>query len=421
MPVATQGETHVQSMIDILERMRQHRKARPTVTSDELYYEYISRYYQRILQAKEEGKYIVGHTVMAPIEIFFAMDVVPMHLESTASTMAILLNRYAEFLNTARAFGLTPECCSAHRILAASFVQQVLPCPDVVLWTSQSCDNTAKAGDALTELYQVPGFFLDRPYQFTDSHVNYYKKQLAELVSFLEERTGKKMDYDRLKEVVKSSLRVMELYRELYELRKAVPAPMRNRSFMNQLLIEWTYCGTPEGVKFFETVRDEVKGNVEQGRGAVAEERHRILSLFLPPFYENKLLDWMEREYGAAIVMDPMSSWPMKVEVDPDDPMEAVARITFYRVGSRLMHGPADVFIEDCLLNAREFKADGALYFAHIGCRQACALIKPIKDALRQELALRTAVIDMDLMDPSFSSSDELRGKLEEFFEMLDE
>jgi len=422
MTIATEGQAYIQTMIDILEKMLAHRRARPTVKSDELYYELLSKYYRQINRAREEEKFVMGHTVMAPIELFFAMDIVPLHLESTASTMAILLNRYGEFLDTARAYGLAPETCSAHRILTAGFIQQVLPRPDLILWTSQACDNTAKAGDALMEIYEAPGFFLDRPYRFIDRHVDYYRRQLAELVTLLEERTGQKLDLDKLREVVRNSLQVLNLYREIYQLRKAVPAPMRNRTLMNQLIIEWTYCGKPEGIKFFETVRDEVKENVQAGRGSVAYERHRILSLFLPPFYEYKLLDWMEREYGASIVMDPMSSWPMKIEVDPEgDPLEAVARITFYRVGSRLMHGPGDVFVEDCLNNAREFKADGALYFAHIGCRQACALIKNIKDTLAQELGLQTAVIDMDLMDPSFSSSDEIRNKLEEFFEMLED
>lgn len=422
MTIATTGQAHVQSMIDILEKMLAHRRARPTTKSDEIYYELLSRYYQRINRAQEDGQFMVGHTVMAPIELFYAMDIVPYHLESTASTMAILLNRYGEFLDAARAYGLAPETCSAHRILAAGFLQRVLPRPDLILWTSQACDNTAKAGDALMELYQVPGFFLDRPYRFIDRHVDYYRRQLAELVTLLEERTGRRLDPERLREVVRNSLRVLNLYREIYHLRKAIPAPMRNRTLMNQLIMEWTYCGTPEGIRFFETVRDEVKENVENGRGVVADERHRILSLFLPPFYEYKLLDWMEREYGASIVMDPMSSWPMEIEVDPEgDPLEAVARITFYRVGSRLMHGPGDVFVEDSLRNAQEFKADGALYFAHIGCRQACALIKTIKDALARELGLQTAVIDMDLMDPAFSSSDEIRNKLEEFFEMLED
>ena len=415
------GIENVDKMATVLEKMYHHRQAKPTVKSEELYYKYMSDYYRKIVTAKAEGKFIAGHTVFSPIEIFFAMDIVPMHLESTSGTLAILTNRYAEFLDGARAFGLTPECCSAHRILAASFFLKELPPPDFIVWTSQACDNTTKSGDALLDLYQIPGFFLDRPYRFVPHQVDYYVKQMKNLIAFLEDKTGNKMDYDRLRAIVNNSLRVMNIYHEVYELRKAIPAPMRNRSFMNQMIIEWTYCGTDEGVEWFETVKGEIEENVKRKKGAVAEERYRLLSLFLPPMYENKLLDWMEREYGAAIVMDPMSSWPHQVHLDTDDPVEGVARLAFYRTASNLLHGPGDVFIKDALRNAREFNVDAALFFAHIGCRQACAMIRSMKDALQNQTGMPFGVIDIDLMDPSFASTDQLKEKLEEFFERLEE
>lgn len=415
------GIENVNRVVEILNQMYRHRQARPTVKSEELYYQYMADYNQRIAQAREEGKLLAGHTVFAPAELFFALDIVPMHLESTSGTITILLNRYAEHLNAARAFGLTPECCSAHRILAGTFCLKALPRPDFLVWTSQACDNTTKSGDALMELYDIPGFFLDRPYRFVESQVTYYARQMRDLIAFLEEKAGKKMDYDRLREILKCSIRMMNLYHEMYELRKAVPAPMRNRSFMNQMVIEWAYCGTPEGITWFETVRDEIQENVRNGRGACSQEKYRLLSLFLPPMYENKLLDWMEREYGAVIAMDPMSSWPHPIEIDTSDPVEGVARLSFYRAASRLLHGPGDEFIQDALRNARAFQVDAALYFAHIGCRQACALIKGTKDTLSRELGLTTSVIDMDLMDPSFAPTDQLKEKLEEFFERLED
>lgn len=414
------GLKNVTNMYEILDSMYRHRQAKPTVRSEELYYKYMSNYYKRIATAKDEGKLIVGHTVFAPIEILFAMDIVPMHLESTSGTMAILTNRYAEYFEGARAFGLTPECCSAHRILAASFYLNECPHPDLIMWTSQACDNTTKSGDALLDIYGIPGCFLDRPYRFVPHQVEYYTKQIRELVGFLEEKTKKKMDYDRLRDVLKKSIRIMNIYHELYELRKNIPAPMRNRSFMNQMVIEWTYCGTDEGIEWFETVKAEVKDNVDNKRGVVSGERFRLLSLFLPPLYENKLLDWMEREYGAAIVMDPMSSWPHEIDIDTSDPVKGVATLAFYRSASRLLHGPGDEFIDDSLRNAREFHINGALYFAHIGCRQACALIRNAKDEIKKAIGVPVGIIDMDIMDPSFASTEQLKSKLEEYFEMLE-
>jgi benzoyl-CoA reductase/2-hydroxyglutaryl-CoA dehydratase subunit BcrC/BadD/HgdB len=407
-------------MIDILESMAQHRKSHPTTKSEELYYDTMAKYYRRIWEAKEEGKPVVGHTVMIPLEIFYAMDIVPMHLECTASMMTILLNKYEEFLGAARGYGLAPETCSGHRILAAGFIQQELPKPDFIVWSNQVCDNTAKSGDALMDLYQIPGFYLDRPYRYTEHEAWYLTKELQNLICFLEDQTGTKMDYDRLQEAVALSQRVIELYRDIYTLRKNRPAPMRNRVLMNQMLMEMFFTGAREGVDYFETVKEDILTRVKNQQGVVEQENYRLLFLFLPPFYEMKIMDWLEREHGAVSVMEPfLSVWPPDFNMNPDKPLESLAQKLFHRCLGRQMHGPAEHVIQDALKAAEDFSPDGAVYFAHIGCRQACALIRTLKDALKKELKVPTLVVDCDIMDPSLTSSEEIRGKFEEFFEML--
>jgi benzoyl-CoA reductase/2-hydroxyglutaryl-CoA dehydratase subunit BcrC/BadD/HgdB len=408
-------------MCGILENIWNHRKASPTLKSEEIYYELVLKYLDRIMTAREKGRPVVGHTVMCPTEIFYAMDMAPMSLENVACMQAILLNKYEDYLGAARAFGLAPETCSAHRILTGAFLNQAITTPDLLVWSNQVCDNTAKAGDALMDINGIPGFFLDRPYKHTEEGVRYFTRQMEELVQFLEKTTGRKLDYDKLKEAVRLSGRVIDVYREIYELRKARPAPMRNRNLMNQNTIEGLFSGAPEAVTFIEQVRDEIKANVDAGRGVVEKERYRLLFLFLPPFYEMKILDWLEREHGAVSVMEPFISYYAPGQMDPDKPIESIARKAFYRHTGQPMHGPSDAFVEDTLRIAKEFDADGAVYFAHIGCRQVCALIRTLKDRLKEDLNVPTLVIDVDIMDPSLSSGEEIRDKFEGFFEILDE
>ncbi len=421
MSTVVEAKEVMGSMYGVLESIWKHRKARPTLKSEEIYYELTLKYFDKIMAAREEGRPIVGHTVMSPTEIFYAMDLAPMSLENVACMQAILLNKYEEYLGTARSFGLAPETCSAHRMLTGAFLNQAVTSPDVLVWTNQVCDNTAKSGDALMDIYGMPGFFLDRPYKYTEEGVRYFTTQMEELVRFLEETTGRKLDYDKLKEAVRLSGRVIEVYREIFELRKARPAPMRNRNLMNQNTIEGLFSGAPEAVSFIELVRDEIKANVDAGKGVVDDERYRLLFLFLPPFYELKILDWLERDHGAVSVMEPFISYYAPGAMDPENPLESIARKCFYRHTAQPMHGPSDPFVNDTLRMAKEFSAEGAIYFAHIGCRQACALIRTLKDRLKDELDVPTLVIDVDIMDPSLSSGDEIREKFERFFEILDD
>jgi benzoyl-CoA reductase/2-hydroxyglutaryl-CoA dehydratase subunit BcrC/BadD/HgdB len=422
MVVTTLDTAKFDKAIGVLENIWKHRKANPIEKSDELYYRLVLQYMQRIQAARDEGKFIVGHTIVIPPEIFYAMDIVPMHLEATSMLITQCLNAYDEAFNAAKGYGFAPEVCSAHRNLNALCVLGWLPRPDAVIWSNQVCDNTSKSGDAPVEIYGVPGFFLDRPYNYTDRDAFYYAKELEDMIHFLEEVSQRKMDWDRLEEALIHSKRAVDLHREIGQLRKSIPSPMRNRKFMFLLVLEWYFSGTPECVDFYQTIYDEIKERADKGEGFIPEEKYRLLTLFLPPINMWKLLDWMEREFGAVSVAEPYCSDWGEGDIDPSKPLESLARKSFYRPICRPMHGPLrEGLLSDTLRDAMEYKVDAAIYWAHIGCRQACACIRILKDELSEKCGVPTLVLDNDLIDPTFATEEELKDKLEGFFERLED
>jgi benzoyl-CoA reductase/2-hydroxyglutaryl-CoA dehydratase subunit BcrC/BadD/HgdB len=85
------------------------------------------------------------------------------------------------------------------------------------------------------------------------------------------------------------------------------------------------------------------------------------------------------------------------------------------------MYGPLDERaldgITDC---AEQYKVDGAIYYADVGCRHTCATIKLFKDVLnRQDVPVLT--LDCDVVDPTITSEVDVREKLEQFFELLED
>ena len=422
MNAQTVDTTKLDGTIETMESILEHRRAHPTEKSDEMYYEMVLNYLRRVRTAKEEGKYLVAHTIVIPTEILYAMDIVPMHLEFTSMTMTQCNKMYEEAFSAAKAFGFAPEVCSAHRNLNAHCILGTLPRPDAVIWSNQVCDNTSKSGDCPVEFYDCPGFFLDRPYRYSERDAHYFTQELEDLVRFLEELTHQKMDWDRLREAMRNSQRMVELHREIVELRKAIPAPMRNRRFMHIMVSEWYFSGAPEVVDFLEQVRNETKNRVKAKKGYVPEERYRLLNLFIPPMNSWRLLDWMEKEYGAVSVMEPYCSHWGPGEIDPEKPLESLARKSFYQPICRQMHGPVDEgILKDSIDDAIEYKAEGAIYWAHIGCRQSDACIKILKDGLNEEVGIPTLVIDNDLCDPTYVTEDQMRDEFEGFFEILED
>ena len=204
MTVETQekGYKELESMTNILRSILKHRKNQPTIQSEELYYESLLNYCDRILAAKANGKMLVGHSVMFPVELLYAFDLVPLNLETLSGTLTILSQSFSNTLSAAAQYGLAQEVCSTYRVLMGAVIRQTLPQPDFIVWSSQVCDNTARTWEILTEYYRVPGFFLDRPFRRSKKEEAYLIKELKKLISFLEEQTKAKFDYDKFKEVM---------------------------------------------------------------------------------------------------------------------------------------------------------------------------------------------------------------------------
>jgi benzoyl-CoA reductase/2-hydroxyglutaryl-CoA dehydratase subunit BcrC/BadD/HgdB len=407
-------------MIAVFEGMRHHRQAHPTTRCDELYYDLLSRYFRRVLTASQDGQPAVALCGMIPTEILYAMDIAPLLLESSGTMLMVSLKNYEDVFAAAKEFGLSPEVCSVHRAIAAQFVRGWAPRLDAVVWSGAACDNCAKTGDVVQALYGMPSFFLDRPYSYGEREVQHTMHEIKELITFLEEHTGHRMDPDRLRESLNFTRRQIALNREIGEMRKAIPCPISNRRGAQLNYINWLLCGSPEGVEFFEAVRDELKQ--AQEKGTIPEERYRLITVFAPPSHNWKLLDWMEREHGARIVTCPYSSHWGEWEPDLADPIEALARKCYADPTLRQLAGPLnDAMVQDTVEDALAYRAEGAVFWAHIGCRHGCAAIRTVKDALRARVGMPTRALDCDFTDPSFVSNEEMKDKLEGFFDILEE
>ena len=405
------------AMLRVLEGIVKHRRASPTTASDLHYYELMLEYFQRLGRAREEGKTIAGFGIILPNEILYAMDIVPLHLELGSSALVAILNAYEEAFSRSKAFGLPPEMCSAHRALAAVHLLRWVPSPDVVVWSNTICSSCAKSGELVARLWDVPGFYLDRPYRWTPGDIGYFTRELEEMVAFLEDRTGKKLSWDRLQETLEHSARMVRLEQEIRKLRMQVPSPALNRYINQFVVIDWLYGGTPQGEAFARTVRDEMASRLAQGN---SRERLRLVSLFPPPLYRWKLVDWMQKERGVSLVADPFCFHWVDWEPDPSRPLESLAWKCFLEPHCRTMHGPVEWAIEAAVTDALESRAQGAIYWAAAGCPQGCGMVRPLRDALRDRADLPTLVVDMEVNDPSFVPLEVLQEKLDSFFETLE-
>jgi benzoyl-CoA reductase/2-hydroxyglutaryl-CoA dehydratase subunit BcrC/BadD/HgdB len=418
--------TETTGKIDMLIRtsklLARMNKTRPGArVSGTLYYQMLAEYYTRVRDAHKNSKMLAAHTVFFPTEILYAMDIVPMHTETTTWLTALFLKEQAELLAKSAELGLAPEICSPHRGVAGIFGLKAIPRPDVLLWSNLICDNTTKSGELLMELSHCPGFFLDNPFQDSPEEIQYLTGELEEMVRFLEEKSGKRLDLSRLSEIITRTNQELELYREIEELRKAKPSPMSITGYLELISADYLFPGQPEAIQYLTLLRDELKISVQRKEGAVADERFRLMTLFLPPLYLMSSLGGLFEKFGAVSVVEPLFTRWSDGTLDASKQLESVARKSFALPERRSMYGPlSKTALQDIIDSAREYKVDGAIYWAFMGCRHTCATIKVVKEILT-EIDVPMLTIDCDIVDPTINSEEEIQDKLSQFFEMLED
>ncbi|MFH1351232.1 MAG: 2-hydroxyacyl-CoA dehydratase family protein [Pseudomonadota bacterium] len=400
--------------------MCKHMAAKPSKSkANRLYYELYTKYYERLIPAVEKGN-IVVHPTSVPTEIIYAMDLVPMLVTSSTWQMVYSLKNFDEVLSIAKEHGIMEETCSIHRMISAFAFKGWFPKPMAFVYATGGCDSFCGSSRVLSELYEVPSYCIDTPYHYTDEDIAYLTNQLSGMVQLLEDATGRKMDWDRLRASIEIAQRQLDLYREIGELRKATPSPMENRRAWQLNWMNWIYAGSEDGVRFFQTLRDELSERVEKGIGAPGvEERLRILDLFMPPTPHFRLLDWMQEDRGANIVSEILIRYDKDVYLDPDKPLESLARKWAGGPLWNELQGSTENVVRAAVEAAEAFGVDGAIWWDNFNCRQ-CGCIRMAKDGLLDHLDIPTAVISCDIGDPSFVTYEEVKDNLEQFFEILE-
>ena len=396
-------------------------RARPDVRQSEMmYYQMLTDYFTRLLNARENGDFIAAHTVFFPAELIYALGLVPMHTETTTWMTSLFTGECSDLLSAGSGLGLASEICTPHRGLAGAFALGAIPRPDVMLWSNMVCDNTAKSGELLMEIARCPGFFIDHPFQDSPEEREYLVSELGDMVGFLEEQSERRMDWDRLSETVAEMDRQIQLIRDINGLRKSIPSPFGSRRFLELLTIDYLFPGQPEATRYLETLKQELADMASQGTGAVPNERFRLMSLFIPPMYLMGFLERISQEFGAVSVIEPFFTYWGEGRLDPSHPLESVARKS-YMLPEMRMYGPLDSRALDAITGcAEQYRVDGAIYYADVGCRHSCATIKLFKDTL-SEVDVPVLTLDCDVVDPTITSQEEVREKLERFFELLED
>ena len=354
---------------------------------------------------------IAWTTVFVPYEILNSMSVSGMFVEFFGAMLAGT-GMSSKYLDLSESKGFSTDSCSYHRTIIGAAMDGLLPEPDVLIGASIPCNGGVKALKRIGEIFNKDVFILNIPIEVTPDAVDYLTDQYKEMIKYVENETGRKLDYDKLKKTIKYNNQARKYLIETNNLCKNVPCPANSNDLKN-FIIYILLQGTEEGVEVAKLFRDEFKYRVENELTGLSEEKFRLMWIQNRIQFKTDILKILEERFGANIVIDELNHiwWePM----DESQPLRSLAN----RMITHPIVGPVERRLEVIVQLAQEYKIDGAVNPAHWGCRQTAGARVLFKDAL-QKIGIPLIHLDVDCVDERNYAPGQIMTRLEAFLEML--
>ena len=289
--------------------------------------------------AHDSSRLVAACSGLAPVEMLRALDIVPYLPENHAALIAAT-RRASPYIARATADGFSQFVSSAMRTDIGALLMGTSPLteahgiagpprPDLVVYSTNTGHELVRWFQFYGSFFGVPVMGLHPPPALDVLEridVDASVLQLLRLQRQLEGTTGRTLDIDRLSEVVAHSAKAAELWSDILELARAVPAPI---TFFDTLIHAAPMIlmrGTPEAVEYYRELKEEIEDRIAQGVSAVPNESHRLYWDGPPIWCALRPLARMFSDAGAAIVGSTFCSEFALRGLDRNDPLESMAR-----------------------------------------------------------------------------------------------
>lgn len=354
-------------------------------------------------------------SVAFPAEILYPFGIYPVTLEVIAGLFATI-GLAPTFLDIADSYGVPNTMCSFHRMLFGISEKNFIGEPSLVAATSILCDGNLKSFGTAARRHNVPFIFVDIPFEYNDSAVDYLKKQLEGVVRSLADITGKLPNEADFVSVARNVNQSFKLARYLYQTRLKGEKniyqghEIANFTFPMHFLL---------GSRLLMDILRRRCNNVDKGTGhkrfgkfpGLGAGTRRIMWLHIVPQYDNDMWAIVDDGDRAKIICDEYSS-PYFEDYDESDFLGSVAK----RLIKHPANGPIERRIEHIIKVAREYRVDGMIHYSSWGCHQASGSVQLLGRALEAE-GYRFLNLNSDPVDRRNASLEQHRTRLEAFLE----
>jgi benzoyl-CoA reductase subunit B len=415
----------------------------------------VKDYWERIFTARERGAHVVWYNGAALNPIFQAAGIEWCHGEAFGARLAAMhLEGPAQLAG--EEYGYVNELCSYARthLGCAVLTQQGagrenagvvgltdqetlasrLPKPDFFVNAYAGCSTGQQWDEVSYRIFDkdLPIFKVSYPLlwgnkpdagylrgeEWEDAS-RYVAKQLHELIEWIQVQTGRKFDWDVLRESMHYIKRASELRLEAMEMCKVTPAPATYWDWIASIAPINFLPGNQDLVDYFAGMRDEIAQRRQDNVAALPNERYRLA--FDGIMNWNKL-GWLANKFAshdAAVMVGRYthnSFWHEPHLIDPDDPILGMAQHYLLCPSNHSSKIMGELLINEC----REHDIDGVVFHATRTCRAFSNGQNVMSNMVQRELGIPTMFFEGDVADAAFYKDEMLEGRLEAMLEAVD-
>lgn len=367
-----------------------------------------------------------------PIELLWAYDVFPLHPENMA-TVAAARKQSQRLIEHAESMGYSRDLCSYCKTNFGAVDTKIktslggIAKPDFIAITNTICDTHWKWFQIQARHFKVPAFIFDCPSYVSgtsestlEGYIDYLVEQFFDFSVFMEKHFGKKLTEKKMRRVLEKSDRLCELWNEIYELRKAIPAPYSSAETSASFFPLVILCGVDVGIKFFEKILADLKARVAKGEGTLTSGREKFRLLFegIPFWYKMKFM-YELASYEAVVVYEPYT-----YSFGPRKPMDLSFEETLRHVARMMLDIPYSYNLEKRIEYFKrcvaDYKIDGVILHENMSCRPSSSGMMDLKEAIQRECGIPVLILQCDMNDPRAYAEGPIKTRIEGFIELME-
>ncbi len=375
-----------------------------------------------IRDAQKNGKKVIAFGGPVPVDLMYAFDCQPYYLDQLPLSTAPNVDMTAKFVDLCEAH-TNQSMCSIDKVeMGALLADQVGVKPDAFVYSTVPCDSSRIAYPVMEKIWNVPTFNVDLPFRRDKRGEDYLIQQTKEFITFMEELTGTKLDWEKFKESMKVANRTNELLEQCAELRKHTPCPLPGTLLVTNACMSGQ-AADPAMATFLEKEVETGQMMLDLGMGACMNgEKYRMLFLQNMLWTSLKSYGYLERECGAVCVMDVLGHFHGDFYEHLDDKEDCFRVMSHKMMNLPMIHGaagPVEYYEDRIKYLMDNFNINTSVFLGHVGCKHTWASTKILSDYIQENYGIPTLLLDVDCIDGRYKTAEEVQDSIAEYLETV--